>query len=56
MNRSIDISKSRSKRKIKLTDERWKHITDTHPELKELLKELSDILENTELIKSSIYA
>ncbi|KAF5423339.1 MAG: hypothetical protein C5S41_07565 [Candidatus Methanomarinus sp.] len=43
-------------RKIKLTNERWKHITDTHPELKELLKELSGTLENPELIKSSIYA
>ncbi len=42
-------------RKIKLTNERWKHITDTHPELKELLKELSGTLEDPELIKSSIY-
>jgi len=42
-------------RKIKLTNERWKHITDTHPELRELLKEISGALEDPELIKSSIY-
>ncbi|KAF5410155.1 MAG: hypothetical protein C5S43_05185 [Candidatus Methanocomedens sp.] len=45
----------KSNKKFKLTDERWKHITDTHPELKNLLKELSGTIEDPELIEKSVY-
>lgn len=40
---------------IKLTEEGWNHITQTHPELKGMLKELEGVLENPELIKKSAY-
>jgi hypothetical protein len=42
-------------RKIGLSGERWNHITDTHPEIKELRKELEGALANPELIKKSVY-
>jgi len=35
-------------RNIRLTNERWKHIADTHPELKNLLNELSGALRLSE--------
>lgn len=45
-------------RRIMLSEERWKHITETHPELKRMLKELEGALENPELIliKRSVYS
>ncbi|MBU4373750.1 MAG: hypothetical protein KJ714_04775 [Euryarchaeota archaeon] len=46
----------RFKRRILLTEERWNHIIETHPELKEMLKELQGTLENPELIKRSVYS
>ena len=42
-------------RKFGLSDERWNHIIDTHPEIKELRKELKDALVEPELIKRSVY-
>ena len=42
-------------RRIGLPDERWNHIIDTHPEIKELLKELEGALLDPELIKRSVY-
>ncbi len=45
----------RFNRRIKLTEEGWNHITETHPELKGMLKELEGALENPELIKKSAY-
>ena len=42
-------------RKIGLSDERWNHIIDTHPEIKEFLKELEGALIDPELIKRSVY-
>jgi len=41
-------------RTIILTDERWKHITDNHPEIKNLLKELQGTLEEPDIVKTSI--
>ncbi len=46
----------RFNRRILLTEERWKHIAETHPELKEMLKELEETLKNPELIKRSVYS
>jgi len=43
-------------RRIMLSEERWKHITETHPELKRMLKELEGALKNPELIKRSVYS
>ena len=40
-------------RNIRLTNERWKHIADTHPELKNLLNELSGALKEPEIVKNS---
>ncbi len=45
----------RFNRRIKLTEERWNHISETHPELKDLLKDLKGAVEEPELIKKSIY-
>jgi hypothetical protein len=42
-------------RRIGLSDERWNHIIDTHPEIKELIKELEGALLDPELIKRSVY-
>ncbi len=42
-------------RKIGLSNERWNHITDTHPETKDLMKELERTLADPELIKRSVY-
>jgi len=42
-------------RRIELTQERWKHIEDIHPELKGVLKEMGETLEDPELIKTSVY-
>ena len=42
-------------RKITLSDERWKHITETHPELIDKLDVLKKTLEEPELIKRSVY-
>jgi len=42
-------------RKITLSDERWKHITETHPELIDMLDVLKETLEEPELIKQSVY-
>ncbi len=42
-------------RKIGLSNERWNHITDTHPETKDLMKELEGTLTDPELIKRSVY-
>lgn len=42
-------------RRIKLSNDRWKHITDTHPEVEGLLKELEHALKDPELIKRSVY-
>lgn len=42
-------------RRIELSDERWNHIIDTHPEIKELIKELEGALIEPELIKRSVY-
>jgi len=45
----------RFSRRIMLTDERWNHIAETHPELKDMLEYLKGTLEDPELIKRSIY-
>ncbi len=45
----------RSGRRIKLTEESWKHIAGTHPEIKDMLKDLKGAVEDPELIKRSIY-
>ncbi len=42
-------------RRICLSDERWNHIIDTHPEIKKLIKELEGALIDPELIKRSVY-
>ena len=42
-------------RKIMLSDERQKHITDTHPELSDMSDVLKETLEEPELIKRSVY-
>jgi hypothetical protein len=42
-------------RKIILTQERWKHINDVHPELKDMFKKMGEALEDPELIKTSVY-
>ncbi len=42
-------------RMIELSEERWKHIIETHPEIKGLLKEIEETLINPELIKKSVY-
>ena len=42
-------------RKITLSEERWIHITESHPETSELLKELEGTLDNPELIRNSAY-
>lgn len=41
-------------RNIRLTNERWKHITDTHPELQNLLNELGGALKEPEIVKNSV--
>lgn len=45
----------RFSRRIKLTEERWNHIAETHPELKDMLMDLKGALEAPELIKRSVY-
>lgn len=45
----------RFNRRITLTEERWNHIIETHPELKEMLKELEGTLQDPESIKKSVY-
>lgn len=42
-------------RRIKLTEKRWNHIAETHPELKDMLKDLKGAMEDPELIKRSVY-
>ena len=42
-------------RRIGLPNERWNHIIYTHPEIKELIKELEGVLIEPELIKRSVY-
>jgi hypothetical protein len=42
-------------RRIELSDERWNHIIDTHPEIKKLITELEGDLIEPELIKRSVY-
>ena len=42
-------------RKFGLSDERWNHIIDAHPEIKELRRELEGALIEPELIKRSVY-
>jgi len=42
-------------RRIELSDVRWEHIIETHPEIKELIKELEGALIEPELIKRSVY-
>lgn len=37
----------RFSRRIKLTEERWNHIAKTHPELKDMLKDLKGALEDS---------
>lgn len=41
-------------RNIRLTNERWKHITDTDPELQNLLNELGGALKEPEIVKNSV--
>ena len=43
------------KRKIMLSDERWGHITKTHPEMSDLVDVVKETLEYPELIKRSVY-
>lgn len=45
----------RFSRRFKLTKERWNHIIETHPELKDMIEYLKGALEDPELIKRSIY-
>ncbi len=45
----------RFNRRIKLTEERWNHIAETHPELKDMLKDLKGTVGDPELIKRSVY-
>ncbi|VVB87323.1 Uncharacterised protein [uncultured archaeon] len=45
----------RFSRRIKLTEEGWNHIVETHPELKDMLEDLKGVLEDPELIKKSVY-
>ncbi len=42
-------------RSIRLTNERWKHIADTHPELKNLLNELSGSILGGNFHSTNIY-
>jgi hypothetical protein len=42
-------------RRIILSEERWNHIIDTHPEIKGLLKELEGALIDPDTIKRSVY-
>lgn len=42
-------------RKITLTSERWKHIIGSHPELKDLVKDIGKTLLDPELITKSVY-
>jgi len=42
-------------RRIELSDVRWDHIIETHPEIKELIKELEGALMEPELIQRSVY-
>jgi hypothetical protein len=42
-------------RRIELSDVRWIHIIETHPEIKEFIKELEGVLIEPELIKRSVY-
>jgi len=42
-------------RRIELSDERWNHIIETHPEIKEFIKELEGALIDPELIKRRVY-
>lgn len=43
------------KRKIMLSDERWNHITETHPEMTDLVDAVKETLKYPELIKRSVY-
>jgi hypothetical protein len=42
-------------RRIELSDVRWEHIIETHPEIKELITELEGALIEPDLIKRSVY-
>lgn len=42
-------------RSIKLTEERWNHISETHPEIKGMLEDLKNALKDPDLIKRSAY-
>jgi len=46
----------RFNRRITLTEERWNHITETHPEVKGMLKDLEETVKDPDLIKKSLFS
>ena len=43
-------------RKIKLSNERWRHITTVHPEIERYRKEVEETVSDPELVKQSLYS
>lgn len=43
-------------RKIRLTDERYKHIIEKHPEIKDQEEKIKETLRKPELVKKSVYS
>ena len=52
MTRVFEI-KIKSGREIYLSDERWKHLVNEHPEIAEYFEELKEVIEKFEIIRNT---